>query len=69
MPPGVRRAPDRARPPRASPAGRRLLVALDRERAAADPSRRQRPLTAVAVRGLGAVRRPGLRAALAARPA
>ncbi|MCX5375224.1 TIGR04222 domain-containing membrane protein [Streptomyces sp. NBC_00091] len=44
--------------PWASPAGQRLLLALERERAGADP------LAAVAVRGLRAVRDPDLRAAL-----
>ncbi|MER5733953.1 TIGR04222 domain-containing membrane protein [Streptomyces sp. NPDC002138] len=42
----------------ASPAGQRLLTALDRERG------RREPLAAVAVRGVRAVRDPGLRAAL-----
>ncbi|MFD9335143.1 TIGR04222 domain-containing membrane protein [Streptomyces sp. NPDC060028] len=44
--------------PWASPDGQRLLVSLDRERG------RTGSLTAVAVRGLGAVTDPGLRAAL-----
>ncbi|MFJ6796782.1 TIGR04222 domain-containing membrane protein [Streptomyces sp. NPDC091268] len=44
--------------PWASPDGQRLLVSLDRERG------RKGSLTAVAVRGLGAVTDPGLRAAL-----
>ncbi|MFJ3877473.1 TIGR04222 domain-containing membrane protein [Streptomyces sp. NPDC090077] len=44
--------------PWASPAGQRLLVALDRERGTGDP------LAAVAVRGLSAVHDPDLRAAL-----
>ncbi|MFD9354090.1 TIGR04222 domain-containing membrane protein [Streptomyces sp. NPDC060031] len=44
--------------PWASPDGQRLLLSLDRERG------RRGSLTAVAVRGLGAVTDPGLRAAL-----
>ncbi|MFE1557365.1 TIGR04222 domain-containing membrane protein [Streptomyces sp. NPDC058734] len=47
-----------AHSPWASPAGRRLLVALDSDRAPADP------LAAVAVRGLSAVHDRDLRAAL-----
>ncbi|WP_405978038.1 TIGR04222 domain-containing membrane protein [Streptomyces sp. NBC_00158] len=47
-----------AHSPWASPAGQRLLAALDRDRAPADP------LAAVAVRGLSAVHDPDLRAAL-----
>ncbi|MYT22422.1 TIGR04222 domain-containing membrane protein, partial [Streptomyces sp. SID7760] len=43
----------------ASPAGQRLLVALDRERGAGDP------LAAVALRGVRALTDPALRAALA----
>ncbi|MEV7546332.1 TIGR04222 domain-containing membrane protein [Streptomyces sp. NPDC089915] len=52
-----------AHSPWASPAGQRLLVALDRDRSPADP------LAAVAVRGTRAVRDPGLRAALTGRAA